>query len=126
MDHVVGFMVADDVTARDWQMKRNGNQWLLGKTFDTFCPLGPAIVTKDSVTGMCLARRSLLPAGLRLPQGGLGYPHGCPHAAEASGVMHEQPLSPIPPACSITALGTRGELPGHVWSGWISICRGAL
>ncbi|XP_027685480.2 fumarylacetoacetate hydrolase domain-containing protein 2 [Chelonia mydas] len=50
MDHVVGFMVADDVTARDWQMKRNGNQWLLGKTFDTFCPLGPAIVTKDSVT----------------------------------------------------------------------------
>ncbi|XP_073180985.1 oxaloacetate tautomerase fahd2, mitochondrial-like isoform X1 [Lepidochelys kempii] len=50
MDHVVGFMVAHDVTARDWQMKRNGNQWILGKTFDTFCPLGPAIVTKDSVT----------------------------------------------------------------------------
>uniref|UniRef100_A0A8C8VLW6 Fumarylacetoacetase-like C-terminal domain-containing protein n=1 Tax=Pelusios castaneus TaxID=367368 RepID=A0A8C8VLW6_9SAUR len=50
MDHVVGFMVAHDVSARDWQMTRNGKQWLLGKTFDTFCPIGPAIVTKDSVS----------------------------------------------------------------------------
>ncbi|KAK4808299.1 hypothetical protein QYF61_020780 [Mycteria americana] len=48
LDHVVGFMVANDVSARDWQM-RNGRQWLLGKTFDTFCPLGPALVTKDAV-----------------------------------------------------------------------------
>nr|XP_005286556.2 fumarylacetoacetate hydrolase domain-containing protein 2A isoform X1 [Chrysemys picta bellii] len=50
MDHIVGFMVAHDVTARDWQMKRNGKQWILGKSFDTFCPLGPAIVTKDCVS----------------------------------------------------------------------------
>nr|XP_020635843.1 fumarylacetoacetate hydrolase domain-containing protein 2 [Pogona vitticeps]XP_020635844.1 fumarylacetoacetate hydrolase domain-containing protein 2 [Pogona vitticeps]XP_020635845.1 fumarylacetoacetate hydrolase domain-containing protein 2 [Pogona vitticeps] len=50
MDHVAGFTVAHDVSARDWQMKRNGKQWLLGKTFDTFCPLGPALVTKDSVS----------------------------------------------------------------------------
>nr|XP_060165703.1 fumarylacetoacetate hydrolase domain-containing protein 2A isoform X1 [Globicephala melas] len=49
MAHVAGFTVAHDVTARDWQMRRNGKQWLLGKTFDTFCPLGPALVTKDSV-----------------------------------------------------------------------------
>ncbi|XP_019581431.1 oxaloacetate tautomerase FAHD2A, mitochondrial isoform X2 [Rhinolophus sinicus] len=49
MAHVAGFTVAHDVSARDWQMKRNGKQWLLGKTFDTFCPLGPALVTKDSV-----------------------------------------------------------------------------
>ncbi|NXT48996.1 FAHD2 protein, partial [Pluvianellus socialis] len=49
MDHVVGFTVANDVSARDWQMKRNGRQWLLGKTFDTFCPLGPALVTKEAV-----------------------------------------------------------------------------
>nr|XP_058935985.1 fumarylacetoacetate hydrolase domain-containing protein 2A isoform X1 [Kogia breviceps] len=47
--HVAGFTVAHDVSARDWQMRRNGKQWLLGKTFDTFCPLGPALVTKDSV-----------------------------------------------------------------------------
>ncbi|NXW94220.1 FAHD2 protein, partial [Alopecoenas beccarii] len=49
LDHVVGFTVANDVSARDWQM-RNGRQWLLGKTFDTFCPLGPALVTKEAVT----------------------------------------------------------------------------
>uniref|UniRef100_A0A8V0ZC24 Fumarylacetoacetate hydrolase domain containing 2A n=1 Tax=Gallus gallus TaxID=9031 RepID=A0A8V0ZC24_CHICK len=52
MEHIVGFTVANDVSARDWQMRRNGRQWLLGKTFDTFCPIGPAIVTKDSVTGL--------------------------------------------------------------------------
>ncbi|XP_062995446.1 fumarylacetoacetate hydrolase domain-containing protein 2 [Elgaria multicarinata webbii] len=50
MGHVAGFTVAHDVSARDWQMKRNGKQWLLGKTFDTFCPLGPALVTKDAVS----------------------------------------------------------------------------
>ncbi|XP_026722756.1 fumarylacetoacetate hydrolase domain-containing protein 2-like, partial [Athene cunicularia] len=49
LDHVVGFTVANDVSARDWQTKRNGRQWLLGKTFDTFCPLGPALVTKEAV-----------------------------------------------------------------------------
>ncbi|XP_058134085.1 oxaloacetate tautomerase FAHD2A, mitochondrial [Dasypus novemcinctus] len=49
MAYVAGFTVANDVSARDWQMTRNGKQWLLGKTFDTFCPLGPALVTKDSV-----------------------------------------------------------------------------
>ncbi|XP_068422723.1 fumarylacetoacetate hydrolase domain-containing protein 2A [Clinocottus analis] len=47
--HVAGFTVANDVSARDWQMKRNGKQWLLGKTFDSFCPLGPALVTTDAV-----------------------------------------------------------------------------
>ncbi|KAI4877038.1 hypothetical protein NFI96_033531 [Prochilodus magdalenae] len=45
LSHIAGFTVANDVSARDWQMKRNGKQWLLGKTFDTFCPLGPALVT---------------------------------------------------------------------------------
>ncbi|OBS76894.1 hypothetical protein A6R68_16650 [Neotoma lepida] len=49
MAHVAGFTVAHDVSARDWQMRRNGKQWLLGKTFDTFCPLGPALVTRDSI-----------------------------------------------------------------------------
>uniref|UniRef100_A0A8C8RZT4 Fumarylacetoacetase-like C-terminal domain-containing protein n=1 Tax=Pelusios castaneus TaxID=367368 RepID=A0A8C8RZT4_9SAUR len=89
MDHVVGFTVAHDVTARDWQLKRNGQQWLLGKTFDTFCPMGPAIVTKDSVSGTDLALWSLLPAVLELAQEGLGCSHRCPCAAGASGVMHE-------------------------------------
>ena len=51
LSYVAGFTVANDVSARDWQMKRNGNQWLLGKTFDSFCPLGPALVTTDGVKG---------------------------------------------------------------------------
>lgn len=50
MSHVAGYTVAHDVTARDWQMHKNGGQWLLGKTFDTFCPLGPAIVTTASIS----------------------------------------------------------------------------
>jgi 2-keto-4-pentenoate hydratase/2-oxohepta-3-ene-1,7-dioic acid hydratase in catechol pathway len=49
MSHVAGYTVAHDVSARDWQMKKNGGQWLLGKTFDSFCPLGPAIVTVDDI-----------------------------------------------------------------------------
>ncbi|KAF7694926.1 fumarylacetoacetate hydrolase domain-containing protein 2A isoform X1 [Silurus meridionalis] len=47
--HIAGFTVANDVSARDWQLKKNGKQWLLGKTFDTFCPLGPALVTTDAL-----------------------------------------------------------------------------
>merc|ERR1719510_1560347 len=49
MDHVVGFTVAHDVSARDWQLKRNGGQWLLGKAMDSFCPLGPALVTTEDI-----------------------------------------------------------------------------
>ncbi|XP_077456497.1 fumarylacetoacetate hydrolase domain-containing protein 2A [Stigmatopora argus] len=49
LSYVAGFTVANDVSARDWQMKRNGKQWLLGKTFESFCPLGPALVTADAV-----------------------------------------------------------------------------
>lgn len=47
--HVLGYTVAHDVSARDWQLKRNGGQWLLGKTFDSFAPLGPSIVTTDEL-----------------------------------------------------------------------------
>ena len=48
-EYIAGYTVANDVTARDWQLSRNGDQWLLGKSFDTFCPLGPVMVTKDCV-----------------------------------------------------------------------------
>ncbi len=49
MDYVLGFTCANDVSARDWQIKKGGGQWCRGKTFDTFCPLGPAIVTRDEI-----------------------------------------------------------------------------
>lgn len=49
MDHVLGYSVAHDVSARDWQLKRNGGQWLAGKAMDNFCPMGPAVVTRDEI-----------------------------------------------------------------------------
>lgn len=47
--HVAGYCCGNDVSARDWQLQKPGRQWLLGKTFDTFAPLGPAMVTADEV-----------------------------------------------------------------------------
>jgi len=48
-DYVLGFTCANDVSARDWQIARGGSQWCRGKTFDTFCPLGPWLVTPDEL-----------------------------------------------------------------------------
>lgn len=47
MSHVFGYTIVNDVTARDWQ-QRHG-QWFLGKSFDTFCPMGPMLVTADEL-----------------------------------------------------------------------------
>ena len=55
LDHVFGYTVAHDVSARDWQLRKNNGQWGLGKSFDTFCPLGPAIVHKSSLSGKTIA-----------------------------------------------------------------------
>ena len=49
LDYVLGYTCGNDVSARDWQEKWGGGQWCRGKTFDTFCPLGPAIVTTDEI-----------------------------------------------------------------------------
>jgi 2-keto-4-pentenoate hydratase/2-oxohepta-3-ene-1,7-dioic acid hydratase in catechol pathway len=49
LDYVLGYTCANDVSARDWQIKRGGSQWCRGKTFDTFAPMGPCLVTKDSL-----------------------------------------------------------------------------
>ena len=49
MDHVFGYTVVNDVTARDVQIRHG--QWDLGKSFDTFCPMGPWIVTADEFDG---------------------------------------------------------------------------
>ena len=48
-DYVAGYMVGHDVSARDWQLRKDGKQWLAGKTFDTFAPTGPFLVTRDEV-----------------------------------------------------------------------------
>ena len=49
MDHVFGYTIVNDVTARDVQQRHQ--QWDLGKSFDTFCPMGPWIVTADELDG---------------------------------------------------------------------------
>lgn len=48
-EHIAGYCPGHDVSARDWQLRKPGKQWLLGKTFDTFAPSGPALVTGDEV-----------------------------------------------------------------------------
>jgi 2-keto-4-pentenoate hydratase/2-oxohepta-3-ene-1,7-dioic acid hydratase in catechol pathway len=49
LDYVFGYTCANDVSARDWQIKRGGGQWSRGKSFDTFSPLGPMLVTCDEI-----------------------------------------------------------------------------
>ncbi len=49
LDYVLGYTCANDVSARDWQIKWGGSQWCRGKTFDTFAPLGPCLVLKDEI-----------------------------------------------------------------------------
>lgn len=48
LDHVAGYCVVNDVSERDYQIRRAG-QWTKGKSCDTFCPLGPWLVTRDEV-----------------------------------------------------------------------------
>lgn len=48
-DFIFGYTVAQDISARDWQKERNGGQFLIGKSMDSFCPLGPSIVHKKFI-----------------------------------------------------------------------------
>jgi len=49
MDHVLGYTIVNDVSARDVQVRHQ--QWMLGKNCDSFCPMGPWIVTADELDG---------------------------------------------------------------------------
>jgi 2-keto-4-pentenoate hydratase/2-oxohepta-3-ene-1,7-dioic acid hydratase in catechol pathway len=51
LDYVLGYTAANDVSSRDWQREKalGGGQFARGKSFDTFCPLGPMIVTRDEI-----------------------------------------------------------------------------
>jgi 2-keto-4-pentenoate hydratase/2-oxohepta-3-ene-1,7-dioic acid hydratase in catechol pathway len=50
MSHVAGYTCGHDVSARDWQFRGAEKQWTIGKTFDTFAPTGPELVTADELT----------------------------------------------------------------------------
>lgn len=60
-DYVAGYACGHDVSARDWQKGKPGKQWLLGKSFDSFAPLGPWLATSDEI-----ADPGNLPIELRL------------------------------------------------------------
>jgi len=49
LDYIAGYTIGIDVSARDWQRNKPGGQWMMGKTFDSFAPTGPAIVTRDEI-----------------------------------------------------------------------------
>jgi 2-keto-4-pentenoate hydratase/2-oxohepta-3-ene-1,7-dioic acid hydratase in catechol pathway len=49
LDYVFGYTCANDVSARRWQKHAGGGQWIRGKSFDSFCPLGPVLVTAESL-----------------------------------------------------------------------------
>ena len=63
MDHVFGYTVVNDVTARDVQVRHR--QWDLGKSFDTFCPIGPWITTADEIDGRATRVRGWVNGELR-------------------------------------------------------------
>ena len=49
-EYVGGYTCGHDVSARDWQFRGEEKQWIIGKTFDTFAPIGPVLVTADELT----------------------------------------------------------------------------
>jgi 2-keto-4-pentenoate hydratase/2-oxohepta-3-ene-1,7-dioic acid hydratase in catechol pathway len=61
LDYVLGYTCANDISARDWQIKWGGSQWSRGKTFDTFMPSGPRLVTTDEIPDPnCLRIQTIL------------------------------------------------------------------
>lgn len=61
LESVFGYTIANDVSARRWQKHGGGGQWVRGKSFDSFCPLGPVMVTADEVPDpQALRLRTLL------------------------------------------------------------------
>jgi 2-keto-4-pentenoate hydratase/2-oxohepta-3-ene-1,7-dioic acid hydratase in catechol pathway len=57
LEYIAGYTCGNDVSARDWQLKKGGSQWCRGKSFDTFAPIGPCLVTSATIAD---------PSGLRI------------------------------------------------------------
>jgi len=49
LEYVLGYSAANDISARRWQKHGGGGQWIRGKGFDGFCPIGPVLVTADEI-----------------------------------------------------------------------------
>jgi len=63
MEHVWGYTIVNDVSARDVQVRHT--QWVLGKSFDTFCPMGPWLVDANEIDGRDLQLRCWINGELR-------------------------------------------------------------
>lgn len=63
LEHVFGYTIVNDVTARDVQIRHQ--QWDLGKSFDTFCPMGPWLVTADAIDARDIELRCWVNGDLR-------------------------------------------------------------
>ncbi|CAK7205962.1 hypothetical protein SEUCBS139899_008742 [Sporothrix eucalyptigena] len=57
---VLGYAIGNDVSHRDWQLKRGGGQWSVGKGFDGWAPWGPGIVAADQINPQALAIKTTL------------------------------------------------------------------
>ena len=44
LEHIAGLTIGNDISARDWQLEKDGKQWMIGKSFDTFAPVGPFLI----------------------------------------------------------------------------------
>lgn len=69
LDYVLGYTGGNDISARVWQKQGGGGQWVRGKSFDTFCPLGPALVTGDEIPDPQAVSLSLTLNGETMQQG---------------------------------------------------------
>ncbi|KAB8145685.1 fumarylacetoacetate hydrolase family protein [Chloroflexia bacterium SDU3-3] len=67
LEHVAGYTIFNDVSARDYQ--RRTTQWMMGKTFDTFGPMGPALVTRDELADVANLTLSLRVNGREVQRG---------------------------------------------------------
>ena len=64
-DVIAGYCVVNDVSVREWQLRGNPAQFTMGKSWDTHCPFGPAIVTADEVDPHALGLRTLVNGEIR-------------------------------------------------------------
>ncbi|MHA7888724.1 MULTISPECIES: fumarylacetoacetate hydrolase family protein [Roseicyclus] len=68
MDHVFGYVAANDISERDWQIERGG-QWSKGKGYPGFCPCGPVLVTRDEIADPQALAMELSVNGVTMQQG---------------------------------------------------------
>ncbi|MET4578011.1 fumarylacetoacetate hydrolase family protein [Ottowia thiooxydans] len=58
-EHIFGYLIVNDVSERDWQLKHSATQWTKGKSHDSFGPLGPWLVSRDELTDPTTLNMSL-------------------------------------------------------------------